>query len=58
MKDYTQLFPEGERDMPERMLTDEELATKRRLARLQYFARLERQTFRTSELLNNPCLPF
>jgi len=58
MKDYTQLFPQGERDTPERLLTDEELADKRRLARLQYFARLERQTFRTSKLLNNSCLPF
>lgn len=58
MKDYTQLFPQGEHDTPERFLTNEELATKRRLARLQYFARLEHQTFRTSKLLNNPCLPF
>lgn len=58
MKDYTQLFPQGERNISEKLLTDEELSNKRRLARLQYFARLERQTFRTSKLLNNSCLPF
>jgi hypothetical protein len=58
MKDYTQRFPSGEHDLPDRLLTDKELVIKRRSARLQYFARLERQTFRTSQLLNNPCLPF
>lgn len=58
MKDYTQRFPEGERDVPERLLTDDELLIKNRLALLEYFARLERQTYRTAQLLNNPCLPF
>ena len=52
------MFPEGERDLPNRLLSDKEVANKRRLARLQYFAYLEKQTFKASQLLTKVYLPF
>lgn len=58
MLDYTEKFPEGDRELPERYLTDEEVLNKKRKAVLQYFARLERQTYEAVKTINEAWLPF